>query len=201
MLLEETRQIAVIYNNPFILSLSFRKMITYNDLYEYLRKERYSEQLQQLPKTFIQEVAEYFEDKKAVTGKEADLFSDAILKTKKQFENAISLFKELMLRRRKKLLTLSFVAAETGISKRDFENMLDFEKEMFDKIVKGMGDCEKVIGEFLNGKKAAEMRNRMVIFKQDTDEFLGLDGLSLGPYKKGDLANLPFLVSMSNVIY
>jgi len=166
-------------------------MITYNDLYEYLRKERYSEQLQLLPKTFLDDVASYFAEKKEIAGKDADMFSDVILKTKKQFENAIGLFKELMLRRRKKLLNLAFVAAETGISKRDFENMIEFEKKLFDELVKGIEESEKAVTEFLSGKKTEEKKNRMIVFKEDVDEFLGLTGESVGPFKRGDIANLP----------
>ena len=85
-------------------------MITYNDIYEAARKERYSEQLQPLPKNFIQEVAEYFREKKEISAKEDNLFSDVIIKTKKQFENAVTIFKELMLRRRKKLLNFFFIS-------------------------------------------------------------------------------------------
>jgi DNA replication initiation complex subunit (GINS family) len=167
-------------------------MITYNDLYEYLRKERYSEQLQPLPKNFIEDIIAYFEEKKAIAGKSEDVFSDAIIKTKKQFENAISIFKELMLRRRKKLLNLAFIAAETGISKRDFENMLDFEKVVFDKIVLGIEEAEKSVTGFLNGsQKSKEIKNKIVVFKQDTAEFLGVGGEKLGPYSKGDVASLP----------
>jgi len=166
-------------------------MITYNNLYEFLRKERYSEQLQPLPKNFLEDISSYFEEKKGVASKETDVFSDAIIKTKKQFENAISLFKELMLRRRKKLLSLAFVAAETGISKRDFENMLDFEKELFDEIVKGIEKTDKNVAEFLNGKKKKEIKNKMVVFGADVEEFLGLEGEKLGPFKKGEIANLP----------
>ena len=44
------------------------------------------------------------------------------------------LFKELMLRRRKKILNLVLIAAETGISKQDFNNMLSLEKEKIDPI-------------------------------------------------------------------
>lgn len=167
-------------------------MITYNDLYEYLRKERYSEQLQVLPKNFISEVSSYINEKKAVSSGEKDLFSEAAIKTKKQLENAISLFRELIIRRKKKILNLAFVAAETGISKRDFENMIDFEKELFDKIIKGMEDAEKELTGFLNsGKKQDVEKNKLILFKQDTEEFLGINGEMLGPYKKGDLANLP----------
>lgn len=168
-------------------------MITYNDIYEALRRERYSEQLQQLGKNFVQEVADYLKEKKAISEKSEDIFSDAISKTKKQFENAISMFKELMLRRKKKLLNLAFVAAETGISKRDYENMLNFEKEVFDEIMKSMENGDKKLTNLLNGQEEEEKKkkHKLITFLQDTEEFLGLDGEKLGPFKKGDIANLP----------
>ena len=166
-------------------------MITYNELYEALRKERYSEQLQPLSKSFIQEVAEYLKNKKKIASKEDDLFSDTVIKTKKQFENALSIFKELMLRRKKKLLDLSFVAAQTGISKRDFENMLDFEKEVFDKIMHALDEGDKNVGKALRGQKEDLKKNKLIIFVKDTDEFLDLEGNKLGPFKKGEVVNVP----------
>lgn len=166
-------------------------MITYNDIYEALRKERYSEQLQPVPKNFISEIAEYIEDKKKMASKEEDLFSDAIIKSKKQLENAIIIFKELMLRRKKKLLNLAFIAAETGISKRDYETMLEFEKELFDKIMHAIEKSERDVSELLNGKEEKKVANKLVSFKEDVEEFLNMQGEKMGPYKKGDLANLP----------
>lgn len=173
-------------------------MLTYNDIYEALRKERYSEQLQQLGKNFVQEVSAYLKEKKTISEKSEDIFSEAISKTKKQFENAISMFKELMLRRKKKLLNLAFVAAETGISKRDYENMLAFEKETFDKIMKSMEDGDKNLAKLFNGQEKEEKKNKLITFLQDTDEFLGLDGEKLGPFKKGDIANLP--IEIANIL-
>ncbi len=167
-------------------------MITYNELYEALRKERYSEQLQPIPKRFINEVAAYLKDKKEIANKESDEFSDTILKTKKQYENSIAIFKELMLRRKKKILELSFVAAETGISKRDFENMLAIEKDCFDEIMKALEKEDKKIVEGLKGAGEEEkILNKMIVFINDTDEFLDLEGKKLGPFKKGDIANIP----------
>lgn len=167
-------------------------MITYNELYDVLRRERYSEQLQPIPKNFIKEVAAYLKDKKQIANKDDDDFSDTILKTKKQFENSIAIFKELMLRRKKKILELAFVAAETGISKRDFENMLAIEKESFDSIMKSLEKGDKKVAGILkgSGKEVEEPKNKMIVFIQNTDEFLGLDGNKLGPFKKGDVANL-----------
>lgn len=166
-------------------------MITYNELYEALRKERYSEQLQPIPKNFIKEVAAYIHDKKEIANKKDDFFSEAIVKTKKQFENSIAIFKELMLRRKKKILELAFVAAETGISKRDFEHMLAVEKECFDSIMNSLEKSDKRISEILKGTDEEKKRNKMVVFIEDTDEFLDLEGNALGPFKKGDIVNVP----------
>ena len=166
-------------------------MITYNELYDALRKERYSEQLQPISKNFVKEVAAYLKDKKEIASKEDDEFSEAITKTKKQFENSIAIFKELILRRKKKILDLVFVAAETGISKRDFENMLLLEKECFDEIIKSLEKSDKKVAKLLKGAEDEEKsKNKMIVFVQDSEEFLDMEGNRLGPFKKGDVANL-----------
>jgi len=170
-------------------------MITYNDIYEASRKERYSEQLQPLSKNFIRDVAEYLKDKKELASKEGDSFSEVILKTKKQLENAMTLFKELMLRRRKKILALVLIAAETGISKQDFENMLNLEKELFENLMKCIDSSDKGLSEQLNGKKEEEQNNEMVIFLENVNEFVGINGEKMGPYEKGDIANIPKEIS------
>jgi len=167
-------------------------MITYNELYEALRKERYSEQLQPIPKRFILEISAYLKDKKEIATKGSDDFSEDILKTKKQYENSLAIFRELMLRRKKKLLELAFVAAETGISKRDFDDMLAVEKEMFEGIMKSLESGDKKIVEMLKGLEADDKiaLNKMIVFVQDTDEFLDLEGNKIGPFKAGDVANI-----------
>ncbi len=168
-------------------------MISYNDLSEILRKERYSEQLQLLPKKFVLDVADYFEEKTKISGKSDDMFSDAIIKTKKQLENAIIIFRDLIKIRRKKILNLVFIASETGISKRDFENMLDFEKELFERIMGSVEYAEKKLNSEMEKKndKMTEKKNRLIMFIKDVDEFLDIKGNSVGPFKKNDLVNLP----------
>ncbi len=165
-------------------------MITYSDLYETARKERYSEQLQPLQKNFITEVAEYLKEKKQLSLKEDDVFSDMIVKTKKQLENATTLFRELMIRRRKKILNLVLIAAETGISKQDFENMLSFEKSLFEELIKNIENSDKKINELLNGKKIEILKNELVVFKTDVEEFLDIEGEKIGPFQKGQIANI-----------
>ena len=167
-------------------------MITYNDIYEAARKERYSEQLQPLAKNFILEVSNYIKDKKEMASKEDDDFSDVIVKTKKQLENAITLFKELMLRRRKKILNLVLVASEIGISKQDFENMLQIEKELFEDMMKSMDAGDKKLNDLFNGNgKENEPNNDLVVFLEDVEGFLDLEGNSIGPFSSGEVANIP----------
>ncbi len=165
-------------------------MITYNDLYEALRKERYSDDLQLLNKDFLQNVAGYLEEKRKFSDKEDDLFSDVVLKSKKKLENAMAIFKELLLRRRKKILNLAFVASETGISKKDFENLLDFEKELFEDIVKSLEKADKNLNNGLSGGQKEESTYRLVRFLERVEELLDLDGESIGPFEKGEIANI-----------
>lgn len=166
-------------------------MIIYNDIYEAARKERYSEQLQPIAKNFVEEIASYLKEKKEIASKKDDDFSDVIMKTKKQLENAVTLFKELMLRRKKKILNLVLIAAETGISKQDFENMMAFEKNLFEDLMKSIDASDKQLNEILNGEKKKEQKNEMVVFKTDIEEFVGLDGEKMGGFEKGQIVNIP----------
>lgn len=165
-------------------------MITYNDLYDVLRKEKYNDNLQSLPKNFIDDFVSYLNDKKDSEEGGDDLFADSVAKSKKQFENAISLFKELMLRRKKKLLNLVFVATETGIMKRDYENMLAHERKVFDNLVKSFEEGDKELSVLLSGKKQKERKQRMVLFTQDISEFVDHRGGVVGPFASGEIANL-----------
>lgn len=164
-------------------------MITYSELYEALRKERYSEQLQLLSKQFIPDCFEYFKDKKEFSDKDEELFSDIATKNKKKLENAIAIFKELLLRRRKKIVNLAFVASETGISKKDFENMLEFERELFEEIVKSLEKAEKNLSGQMAGKKD-EQKFRLVRFLEEVPAFLDMNGNDVGPFEKGEVANI-----------
>lgn len=167
-------------------------MISYNELYEILRKEKYAEVLQPLPKEFLKDLSEYLNERKSSSsGGESHFLQEDFLKDKKQLENSIALFKELMLRRKKKILNLAFVATETGIMKRDYENMLPFEKEIFDNLVKGFEEGDKVLSNLMQGKgKDEKDKMAMVIFNQDVEQFVDMTGNLVGPFSSGELASL-----------
>lgn len=166
-------------------------MITFNDIYEASKKERYSEKLQELPEKFISDVSEYLKEKKKMSLKNEDDFSETVVKTKKQLENAGIYFKELMNRRRRKILHLVLIAAETGMSKRDFDNMLNFEKELFENLMNCTESFDKKIKDVLNPKKEKINENEKIIFKEEVGEFVDLEGKKIGGFKKDEIVELP----------
>ncbi len=166
-------------------------MVDYDELYDYLRKEKYGEQLQALPKGFVASVGDYFKARrKELAG--ADVFSESLMAEKKKFENAISIFKELMLRRKKKILNLVFVASETGIMKRDFGNMLDFERELFEGLIGNVEEADKSLSNLLMGSGETEDGggNKMIILDREVEAFVDMEGNVVGPFGKGELVNL-----------
>lgn len=167
-------------------------MITYKDIYDVAKRERYSESLQPIPKNFVKEVAQYLKEKKEVASKDNDVFSEVLLKTKKQLENAVTLFQEILRRRRKKILNLVLIASETGISKQDFNNMLLIEKALFENFLKDIEKSDKELNGFLNGDKhEKDSENEMIVFLEDVQEFVNVDGEKMGPYLQGQIVNIP----------
>lgn len=169
-------------------------MITYQEIYDHLRKEKYNESLQELPENFLQELASYIEDKKQILSKQdTSLFSDTLKVTRKQLDNAISLIKEIFSIRNKKVLNLSFAAAITGVSKRDTENLLSHESALFESTVKQLEENQKKILTYFEGKqeKELELKNLFIRFKEEVPAFSLFDGSEIGPFKQGEVANLP----------
>lgn len=168
-------------------------MITYQEIYDVLRKEKYNEALQALPENFLQDVGTYLNEKKSIVAREGNLFSDTLRMTRKQLDNALSIIKEILAIRQRKVLDLAFVAAATGISKRDTESLLEHEQGLFNVTVKQLEQNHLNVTAVLNGQvhEEKDLKNLFVRFKEEVPAFLDANGNELGPFKKGDVANLP----------
>lgn len=169
-------------------------MMKYEDLYEILRREKTNESLQKLPNDFMKDFSEFIhQNKKAITNS-GDFFADEIIRDKKQYENSMVIFKELMLRRKRKLLNLVFIANETTIMKKDFENLLSFEKDLFDILIRSVEQTDKLISMLiLNGH--AEKDNVNLLITEDVESFVSMDGDFVGPFSKGQTVNLERKIS------
>ncbi len=163
-------------------------MISYEDLYEFLRREKNNEQLQNMPKDFIKSFSEYIHEYRRKISRKGDFFAEEIIKEKKQYENSLTLFRELMLRRKKKILNLVFVAAETGIMKRDFDDMLPVEKDLFERLVLAVDDADKSVASAVTD--GSFMEEKEILVKDDIDAFVDMSGELIGPFKKGQSLKL-----------
>lgn len=164
-------------------------MLKYEDLYEILRREKNNETLQKLPNDFMKDFSEFIHQNKKNITNNGDFFSDEIMRDKKQYENSMVIFRELMLRRKKKLLNSVFIANETTIMKKDFENMLHFEKDLFDILIRSVEQTDKLISMLLlNGH--ADKENVNLLVTEDVESFVSMDGDFVGPFTKGQGVSL-----------
>lgn len=170
-------------------------MITYSEIYDILRKEKFNDVLQLLPKGFMKDIEIYFSEKKALSERESDIFSDEIKKSKKQTDNAIDMIKELVRRREEKVLKLALISAKIGVNKKDIESMLEHEKELFTLVAEKVENADKEIFSMIHGVQKEKLSNYLIKFNDDTPEFLGNNAETFGPFKKGDIANLPKEIS------
>jgi len=162
----------------------FLFMIKYEELYEILRKEKMNDSLQKIPTDFIKSFSELIHENKRTITRNGDFFAEELVRDKKQYENSMVLFKELILRRKKKLFNLVFIANETSVMKKDFENMLPFEKDLFDSLLSSVEQTDKLISVLLVNEASASLVSLLIT--DDIEPFVGMDGESVGPFKKGE---------------
>jgi len=113
-------------------------VITYETLFEILRREKGREELQKLYKNFYQDVVKYLDEKKDILKKaQTTLFSsEEKEKTEIQLQNIRRIIKELYSRRERKIIETAIIKSRTQSNVIDKENMLEEEKKFFEEVVK-----------------------------------------------------------------
>jgi DNA replication initiation complex subunit (GINS family) len=100
--------------------------ITYETLFDLLRREKNREELQALEPDFYEQARIYLQEKEALlSGKEdTSYFSTEKEKLKIQYQNIRRLLKELYEKREKKIISIALVKARTGSDIIDTSAML-----------------------------------------------------------------------------
>lgn len=114
--------------------------ITYETLYELLRREKSKDELQKLDESFFRDVLKYLQEKsdmiKEAAGK-FDMFSvEERENTQIQLNNVRRILKELYSRREKKIIDMALNKARTNSSIIDTSNLLAKEHEMYNSLIK-----------------------------------------------------------------
>jgi len=194
--------------------------ITYETLFEMLRREKDKEELQKLSNSFFSDVITYLEDKKKT-------FSDVTLesfrdkkKLEEEFENIRKILKDLYERREKKIVNLALNISRTKSNLIDTSALLNEEKELFDSLIRALDSGrESIINNLLESKlpsfekvkselKTADEKNKeeplkeeikpeegkttkMVRFVNAVPKFVGKELEEYGPFEEEDVASLP----------
>ncbi len=188
--------------------------ITYETLFEVLRREKNREELQKLSNTFFEDVIKYLADKNSMlnTQDKKLFFGDDKEKMILQIQNIKKILAELYERREKKIINSALTKSRTN-GLVDTGSMLKEEKMLFDSIIQ-VFDCYRggVLMNLQNAKApvittnvscAAPTTSKAVCKIEDKDDnatirflspipkFLGPELEVYGPFDEDDVACLP----------
>jgi DNA replication factor GINS len=153
--------------------------ITFELIRKIQREEERTPKLTKLPQNFYQNVNSYLDQKRKLGEKDR--------KNALELKNVERLIEDIFNRRERKILNLCLISARTEIPP---ENLTEEEKVFFDDIVSLVKERrENILKKLLTPKK--EELVSLIVFKEDTPEFVGSDLKTYGPFKKGDIARLP----------
>ncbi len=192
-------------------------VITYETLFELLKRERERSDLQKLDPAFFNDVISYIKDKKKIIEAKSDsVFApEEKKKTERQLENIYKILKELYEKREKKIIQLALDKSRTRSNLIDASALLREEKVFFDAVTDILDSYreailytvmneklpfmkpleeKKPLAEF---KSALEVKKntKLVRFMYHVPKFVGPELEEYGPFEEEDIANLPIEIA------
>ena len=187
-------------------------IITYENLYEILRREKYRTELQKIDETFYQDVIKYLQEKTAIlesqSKKESIFASTELEKTQTQLKNVLKILKELYEKRENKILQFALFCSRSK-NAQDTSTMLPEEfalysqlKETLDNYREGiltsllqnrMPSIQLEDPKALKGEEKTDSLSIQVL--KDIPEFVGPDLGIYGPFKAGETQQLPHMIA------
>lgn len=187
-------------------------VITYETLYELLRREKSRPELQKLDDDFFDNIVAYLKEKQDFVNLQKDkntLFSSEVDRIKREIDNIRKIIKELYERRELKIINGALTKSIIGVDNPT--NMLNEEKELYDHLHNDLNDFrESILHKILNGSvpvkpkaiksensapleeaKLVKGKNLTIRFLSAVPKFAGVDGYTYGPFEKEDIAEMP----------
>lgn len=188
-------------------------IITYDALYELLRKEKYNAELQKLDKNFFQDVIRYLKDKQALLESQktkSTIFTLEVEKTQTQLNNVRKILKELYEKRENKIIQIALFASRLQ-ERQDSSAMLPEELNLYKSIAETLNSYRagilyklmaaiqpEVIVEKpkdIKTEKRSSEEACLVRFIHAVPQFIGEDMNKYGPFEEEDVAKLPAKVA------
>ena len=187
-------------------------IITYETLYEILRREKYRTELQKIDETFYQDVVKYLQEKKAIlesqSKKESIFASTEVEKTQTQLKNVLKILKELYEKRENKIIQFALFCSRSK-NAQDTSTMLPEEFALYSQLKDTLDNSRSdILNNLIQNKlptvsridpkdlKGEEKTDSLEIHVlKDIPEFVGPDLTVYGPYKIGEKQELPIMIA------
>lgn len=182
-------------------------IITYENLYEILRREKYRTELQRLDKTFYSDVIKYLNEKEAILSSQSsknNIFASSELeKTRNQLKNIRSILKELYEKRESKIIQAALFASRSNMA-QDTSMMLIEEESFYNELNALFSDYKNnILINLLQNKlpslREKEQKDLKTPDKTDTiaikivanvPQFIGPDINTYGPFEIGEIIHI-----------
>ncbi len=196
------------------------EIITYEVLYDILRREKYERELQKLEKDFFQSVIKYLDEKEAIVSSQKNkesLFAKESEKTQKQVDNIRKILREIYEKREGKIVQHALISSR--FNEANLPNMLSEETLFYNQIKLVLNKYRKDILENLLSKKLPEIKEipkevqtekevvlinkeqkniKLLRILEPIPQFIGEDSVVYGPFESEDMASLP--LNMANLL-
>lgn len=172
-------------------------VLTYETLFDFLRREKGHEDLQKTEQTFYGDIEKYlYEKTNALTSAEktAHIFAgDEQVKLQKQVENIKSLLKELYDRREKKIVALALLKSRTQSTTVDTSALLEEEKPLFMELSTTLSSQrDALLHRVLAQQHRSQQDQKMTIsFLHYVPKFVGRDLEVYGPFEPENTITIP----------
>jgi len=156
--------------------------ITFEFIRKIQREEMSEPKLSKIPEDFYQKAKNYLEQKKNIAEKKQDKLSE------REIKNVERLLEDIFNRRETKMLNHALITVRTDIPA---QNLIQEEKEFFESAVNMLRTQRERVLNLLFKKTKLKQDFEKIEFKDDVEEFVGVDLRKYGPFKKGDVADVP----------
>ena len=187
-------------------------VITYETLYDMLRREKSKTELQEIDQDFYDKIINYLKEKKDILEsqqKKQSIFTTIeVQKTRKQIDNIYKILKELYEKRENKIIHLALINSKSEHELNDSTIMIDAEIEFYDNIKKILDNSRnELLNGIINGTKKHKekeedqpkhlktevmpKKTKKVKILKAMPSFIGTDLKTHGPFEAGDETTLP----------
>jgi len=178
---------------------------TYEDLYELLRTEKFSTDLQPLKQSDIKKIADYLNIKQALLEKQThskEFFNQRnVDKIRTEIDNAKRLLKDVFEIRERKILNRAIFTSRSENNIRDSTNMLRIEEDIYSQLIAILqNNSKKFFEQLTNFPQPKELKTEKITDNSEQIRIKVLEYIpeltdstlnTYGPFEKDQIVKLP----------